>query len=154
MADADPVAAVLAEIRGLDSSPVLAMLSEAARGARKGYAPCFGEEEIDAADNAVTALDLARGCLLAAVEAALGHHKRVPLYGNAATGDEPGACPHDPDSPLHFEDGDGSGEWLCEGKPEGAACSSCTEDGLPAGWPCPEYSAIAAALTGKKADDA
>jgi hypothetical protein len=92
--------------------------------------------------------------LLKAVEAALGYHERVSLYGNAATEDEPGACPHHPDSDLHFEDGDGSGEWLCEGKPEGAVCGTCTEDGLPVAWPCYEYAAIAAALTGKGTPDA
>jgi hypothetical protein len=90
--------------------------------------------------------------LLAALDAALRFHERTALYGNAATDDEPGACPHHPDSPLHFEDGDGSGEWLCEGKPEGAACSTCTEDGLPVAFPCAEYSAILAALTGKGND--
>jgi hypothetical protein len=89
-----------------------------------------------------------------AAAAALGFHERVPLYGNAATGDEPAACPHDPDDALHFEDAGEPGEWLCRGKPEGAACSSCAEDGLPVAWPCPEYSAIAAALTGKGNDDA
>jgi hypothetical protein len=93
------------------------------------------------------------GRLLAGIEAALGFHERVNLYGNAATEDEPDACPHHPDSPLHFEDGDGSGEWLCEGKPEGAVCGTCAEDGLPVEWPCPEYSAILAALTGKAAND-
>jgi hypothetical protein len=86
-----------------------------------------------------------------AVEAALSHHKRDPLYGNAATEGEPGNCPHDPDSPLHFEAGDGSGEWLCEGRPEGTVCGSCTDG--PCGdrleWPCPEYLAILAALTGE-----
>jgi hypothetical protein len=85
----------------------------------------------------------------AALRAALKFHERVNLYGNASTEDEPGNCPHHPDSPLHFEDGDGSGEWLCEGKPEGAVCPACTEDGLPVEWPCPEYEAILAALTGK-----
>jgi hypothetical protein len=85
-----------------------------------------------------------------AVEAAVWFHERTGLYGNAATEDEPGACPHGPGSPLHFEDGDGSGECLCEGKPEGAVCRSCTEDGLPVAWPCPEYSAILAALNGRK----
>jgi hypothetical protein len=93
--------------------------------------------------------DLSR--LLAAVDAALSHHKRDPLYGNAATEGEPGNCPHDPDSPLHFEAGDGSGEWLCEGRPEGTVCGSCTDG--PCGdrleWPCPEYLAILAALTGE-----
>jgi hypothetical protein len=147
----DKLAAALAEIRAADSSPVLALLSEAARAARKGYAPWFAEEEIDAADNAVTALDLARGCLLGAVEAALACHQRTALYGNAATDDEPDACPHDPDDALHFEDADEPGEWLCEGKPEGAVCSSCVdgEGGERMEWPCPEYSAILAALTGK-----
>jgi hypothetical protein len=98
--------------------------------------------------------DLSR--LLAAVEAALGFHERVNLYGNAATEGEPGNCPHHPDSPLHFEDGDGSGEWLCEGKPEGAVCSTCVdgEGGERIDWPCSEYAAILAALTGKATDDA
>ena len=86
----------------------------------------------------------------AAVEAALGFHQRVDLYGNAATGDEPGACPHDPDDPLHFEDTEEPGEWLCEGKPEGAVCSTCVdgEGGERLDWPCPEYLAIAAPLGG------
>jgi hypothetical protein len=89
-----------------------------------------------------------------AVNAALGFHERTGLFGNAATDDEPGNCPHHPDSPLHFEDGDGSGEWLCEGKPEGAVCSTCVdgEGGGRMEWPCPEYSAIAAALAGKGND--
>lgn len=92
--------------------------------------------------------------LLAGVEAALNHHERVNLYGNAATEDEPGNCPHHTDSDLHFEDGDGSGEWLCEGRPEGAVCSSCVdgEGGERVDWPCPEYQAILTALTGKAAD--
>lgn len=91
---------------------------------------------------------------LAGVEAALGNHERVNLYGNAATEGEPGNCPHHPDSDLHFEDGDGSGEWLCEGRPEGAVCSSCVdgEGGDSVDWPCPPYEAILSALTGKGAD--
>ena len=67
------------------------------------------------------------GTAMKAVEAALGFHERVNLYGNAATEAEPGNCPHDPDSRLHFEDSDGSGEWLCEGRPEGAVCSTCVD---------------------------
>jgi hypothetical protein len=83
-----------------------------------------------------------------ATEAALSFHERVGLYGNAATEGEPGNCPHHPDSDLHFEDGDGSGEWLCEGRPEGAVCSTCVdgEGGERIDWPCPEYEAIAGAL--------
>lgn len=89
--------------------------------------------------------------LLKAVEAALKNHRREPLYGNAATEGEPGACPHDPDSSLHFEAGDGSGDWLCEGKPEGAICESCTdrEGGERVDWPCQEYQDIRAALLGE-----
>jgi hypothetical protein len=87
---------------------------------------------------------------VAALGAALSFHQRVNLYGNAATGDEPGACPHDPDAACHF---DGDGEWLCEGKPEGAVCSTCVDGqgGDRLEWPCPEYSAILAALTGESA---
>lgn len=90
--------------------------------------------------------------LLAAVDAALSHHKRYPLYGNAATEGEPGNCPHHPDSDLHFEADDGSGEWLCEGRPEGAVCESCIdgEGGERLEWPCAEYENIIAALTGKE----
>jgi len=86
--------------------------------------------------------------LLAAVDAALSHHERIPLYGNAATESEPGNCPHDPDSHLHFEPTDEPGEWLCEGKPEGVVCSTCIdgEGGERLDWPCPEYLAIARAL--------
>jgi hypothetical protein len=94
---------------------------------------------------------------LSAVEAALKHHERVPLYGNASTEAEPGNCPHDPDDEnWHFEPAAGPGEWLCEGKPEGAVCSTCIdgEGGERTEWPCPEYEGILAALTGKdKADD-
>lgn len=89
--------------------------------------------------------------LLAAVEAAAKFHQRLPLYGTAATEEKPGACPHDPDSDLHFEDGNEPGEWLCEGKPEGAVCSTCVdgEGGERLEWPCLEYEAILAALTGR-----
>jgi hypothetical protein len=90
--------------------------------------------------------------LLAGLEAALRFHDRVGLYGNAATEEEPGNCPHHPDSDLHFEDADGSGEWLCEGRPEGAVCSSCTEDGERMEWPCPEYESIIKAVSGKGAN--
>ena len=122
------------------------------------------EEMIEAANKLLPGLDpvraFAAGGLhasamkaLAGVEAALGHHERVGLYGNASTEGEPGNCPHDPDSDLHFEDPDGSGEWLCEGRPEGAVCSSCVdgEGGERVDWPCREYEAILKALTGKAA---
>lgn len=86
-----------------------------------------------------------------AVDAALGFHERVGLYGNASTEGEPGNCPHHPDSDLHFEDPNGSTEWLCRGRPEGSVCSSCTdEDGLPVAYPCDEREAILKALTGRR----
>ena len=93
--------------------------------------------------------------LLAAVEAALSYHQRVPLYGNASTDGEPGNCPHDPDDGLHFEYVDEPGEWLCQGSPEGAVCASCTVDaaGERAPWPCDEYAALLGALTGRSAAD-
>lgn len=94
--------------------------------------------------------DLSR--LLAAVDAALSHHQRIPLYGNAATHDEPGNCPHDPDDEnWHFEPSDEPGEWLCQGRPEGAVCSTCVVDagGERAEWPCLEYRGVVAALTGE-----
>lgn len=87
---------------------------------------------------------------LAALDAALSHHQRVPLYGNASTDGEPGNCPHDPDDEgWHFEDPD-SGEWLCQGRPEGVACS-CTlsPDGERVPWPCDEARDILAALRGE-----
>lgn len=93
--------------------------------------------------------------LLAAVEKACSFHQRFPLYGNASTDDEPGACPHDPDHGLHFEPAEEPGEWLCQGRHEGAVCSTCTDgpggERLP--WPCDEYAAILAALTGRTVAD-
>jgi hypothetical protein len=73
----DPLAAALAEIGALDGTPALSLLSEAKRAARKGYAPQFGEQELDAADNAVIALDHARLRLLAALDAVLKAHRNA-----------------------------------------------------------------------------
>lgn len=138
MAD-DPLAGVLAKKR----EALAAAWAVLERTPPRTLAPSLGI----AAGVASTTMD--------AVEVALSFHERVNLYGNASTEGEPGNCPHHPDSDLHFEDGDGSGEWLCEGKPEGAVCSSCVdgEGGERVDWPCPEYSAILSALTGKAADD-
>ena len=93
--------------------------------------------------------------VIAALDAALSHHQRVPLYGLASTEEEPGNCPHDPerDWDCHFESDDG--EWLCGGKPEGAVCS-CTvsPDGERVPYPCDEVADILAALRGEvKRDD-
>jgi hypothetical protein len=123
------------------------------------------EDMIEAANAFLPGLDperaFAAGALhacalkaLAAVDAALKHHRRIPLYGNSATEEEPDACPHDPDDDRwHFEDPDG-GEWLCQGKPEGVVCS-CTEspDGERFPWPCDEVQDILAALTGEGKTD-
>jgi hypothetical protein len=129
----DPAAAELAAIRDDIAMSSLGPMPTAPRRVVKRHAPR----------------------LLAALDAALRHHRPEHLYGNAATEGEPDACPHDPDSALHFEAADGSGEWLCEGKPEGVVCS-CTEtsDGERIPYPCDELAGILAALTGKGKADA
>jgi hypothetical protein len=108
------------------------------------------------ATSAVGRLVLTTLKLAEAVTAAQGFHKPDNLYGNAATLEEPGNCPHGPDAACHFEAGDGSGEWLCEGRPEGIVCETCVdgEGGGRVDWPCPEYQAIIAALSGNAAPDA
>ena len=108
-------------------------------------------EDVNGLATERTPLSTAVPRLLGAVEAALKFHERHPLYGNASTDDEPGACPHDPDAPEHFEDADEPGKWLCLAKFEADACSGCTgtPDGEYADWPCPEYEAILAALKGE-----
>lgn len=133
-------------------------LTAALEHARKAHANAVRLEAAGKMEGALVSYAVASGFvprLLAAVDAALEHHERVPLYGNASTEVEPGACPHDPDSGLHFEADDGSGEWLCEGKPEGAVCSTCVdgEGGERLPWPCDEYAAILAALTGRTVAD-
>jgi hypothetical protein len=137
MAD-DPLTAALGERR--------ALLKAAASPDTTSVSRVTVEFRLGLAIGAAHAFD-------AALKAALKFHQRVPLYGNASTEGEPGACSHDPGSPLHFEDPDEPGEWLCEGKPEGAACSGCpgSPDGEYADWPCPEYEAILAALAGEEA---
>jgi hypothetical protein len=145
MADPDLLAAKLEDVRALLS--VRDDLAGAVNAAPFSVADLKVVAELNAAQDEVA------GCvprLLAVADAALKHHRREPLYGNAATEGEPDACPHDPDSSLHFEAGDG-GEWLCEGKPEGAVCESCTdgEGGERVDWPCQEYRDIKAALLGE-----
>jgi hypothetical protein len=136
----DPAAAALDEIRAALEAAALA----------------FPAGRIDPARASFAAGTLHGNALklLAVAGVALKHHQWYPLYGNASTHDELGACPHDPDSGLHFEADDGSGEWLCEGKPEDTVCTSCVdgEGGERVRWPCPEYRAILAALTGKEND--
>lgn len=129
-----------------DAAKALAVLREEMAAAVNELVPALGPRE------AYTAGVIGSCTLkaLAAADAALGRHQRVPLYGNASTEEEPGACSHEPDSGLHFESGDG--DWLCEGRPEGAVCSTCIdgEGGERVEWQCPEYTAILAALTGDR----
>lgn len=127
----DDMAAVLAEIRARNEHRITAMR----------YTAWTVEHHVAEGD-------VRR--LLAALEAALSHHQQTPLYGRASAEDKPDACPHDPDDALHFEAD--SGGWLCEGRPDGAVCLSCTEDGEPVDWPCPEYAAVLAALAGRGGD--
>lgn len=93
--------------------------------------------------------------LLSAVEAALKFHQPRQLYERAFDPKGNPRCGHstetDPD--VHYEGDDG--EWYCVDLPGGVACSGCAEspDGEYAEWPCDEYTAILAALTGTgKAD--
>ena len=128
-----------------EAAAVLETLREAVETAAGALLPGLDLERLLAAET----LHVAALKGLAAAEAALKCHERYPLYGNAATEEEPGNCPHDPDSGLHFEADDGSGEWLCEGSPEGAICRAHPDADGPVDWPCWEYAAVLAALTGK-----
>jgi hypothetical protein len=89
--------------------------------------------------------------LLKALEAALKFHEPRQLHKLAFNPDGTPRCGHDPDSDpdAHYEGDDGL--WYCEDLPAGVACSGCPEspDGEYADWPCDEYKAILAALTGK-----
>jgi hypothetical protein len=91
--------------------------------------------------------------LLKALEAALKHHQPVQLHELAFDPRGNPRCTHDPDTDPdeHYEGDDG--EWYCKSLPAGTACSGCpgSPDGEYADWPCPEYEAILAALTGKEA---
>jgi hypothetical protein len=161
----DPLAAALAEIGAIDGTPALALLSEAERASRKGYAPEFDEAQLDAADNAVTALDLARLCLLAAVDETVRLHGSVPWYCAASD------CEH----PEPAEDSEEHDDWyddhtsgtggivVCLLTQVDSLCPECTRlkyDTLePEGddfvsAPCDTRLAILAALTRKAADDA
>jgi hypothetical protein len=92
--------------------------------------------------------------LLKAVEAALKFHEPRQLHELAFDPRGNPRCGHDPDTDpdAHYE-GDDDGELYCESLPDGVACSGCPEspDGEYADWPCDEYTAILAALTGKEA---
>jgi hypothetical protein len=92
---------------------------------------------------------------LAGVEAALKHHQPVQLHGEAEDSKGNATCGHgqDYDGDAHYEGDDGL--WYCESLPGPVACSGCpgSPDGEYADWPCAEYNAILAALTGKETPD-
>jgi hypothetical protein len=93
--------------------------------------------------------------LLKALEAALKSHRPVQLYGLVMCLNGSPGCAHGPDydGDAHFEDDDGS--WRCRDKPTAVICTAClNEDGEGVIFPCGEYEAILAALTGKGAADA
>jgi hypothetical protein len=71
-------------------------------------------------------------------------HYPLPICGPASEDDNPGACPHDPESDWdeHFEADDGT--WCCTSNALGTECR-CGEP-----WKCEEYEAILTALTGKE----
>jgi hypothetical protein len=95
--------------------------------------------------------------LLAAVDAALGHHRPVQLYSTVEDYRGNHRCPHDEgyDGDAHYEGDDGL--WYCTSLPTVRVCASCCDEGDPdlrAAWECPTYRDLLAALTGKgKADD-
>lgn len=88
---------------------------------------------------------------LRAVEAALEFHRPLRLYASldtAGDGDGPcRLCGHDQEAGCHFEAD--TGDWLCRCAPQGAVCETCGPEDSADGWPCAEYEAIAAALTGE-----
>lgn len=90
--------------------------------------------------------------LLKALEKALSFHQPCQLHELAFNPNGTPRCGHDPDTDpdAHYEGDDG--EWYCESLPDGVACSGCPEspDGEYSDWPCDEYKAILAALTGKE----
>lgn len=92
--------------------------------------------------------------LLAAIDAALERHQRLPLYERVHDYKGNVICGHgeDYDGDRHFEGDDG--EWLCADKLAGVVCETCVDEagGERIDWPCPEYEAILAALTGKGGD--
>jgi hypothetical protein len=93
--------------------------------------------------------------LLAAVGAALEHHQPVQLHGMVTNYSGVPVCGHgqDYDGDQHFEADDGL--WYCKSVSTVVICSGCLGDGGDGViFPCGEYEAILAALTGKgKADD-
>jgi hypothetical protein len=99
------------------------------------------------------AIDVPR--LLKALEKALSFHQPRQLHELAFNPNGTPRCGHDPDTdPDEHYEGDDDGEWYCESLPGGVACSGepGSPDGEYADWPCDEYKAILAALTGKEAD--
>lgn len=89
--------------------------------------------------------------LLKALEAALKSHRPVQLYGLVMCLNGSPGCAHGPgyDGGAHFEDDGGS--WRCRDKPTAVICTAClNEDGEGVIFPCGEYGAILAALTGEE----
>jgi hypothetical protein len=130
-----------------DDTPTAALAEIRERGYRRDVRVAEAARLSDSA-----AVDVPR--LLAALDAVLKLHERVPIYGYA-DGYAGGTCPHGPDydGDAHFESDDA--EWLCTSLPEGATCDVCRGiDGDNTDWPCPTYEAIALALAGKEKPDA
>jgi hypothetical protein len=89
-----------------------------------------------------------------AAEAGLSFHRPRQLHELAFNPNGTPRCGHDPNSdPDEHYEGDDDGEWYCESLPDGVTCSGepGSPDGEYADWPCDEYKAILAALTGEGA---
>jgi hypothetical protein len=134
MADADPLAAAMEEIRDRD------------RRVWEGRGNVGGLLAIGEAKD-----DVPR--LLAAVEAVLGHHKPRQLYGMVESFKGDPLCAHGPDydGDAHFLADDGI--WYCRDKPTVKVCASCADgpDGdMWAEWPCTTFKDITRALLGEE----
>lgn len=112
----------------------------------------YWPSEADAAFIVAARTDVPR--LVAALEAALNYHQPEQLYAMVEDFKGKVVCPHSPDyeGDLHFEADDG--EWHCKALPTVVVCSSCADGSasdLREQWPCPTYTDITSALTGKAA---
>jgi hypothetical protein len=132
-----------------DASAALARLREEAAAIASGLVPSLDARQAFAAG----ALHSCTLKAFAAVDAALNYHRPVQLYGVTECFNGSPGCDHGPDydGDVHFEGDDGL--WRCRDKPTVVICPAClNEDAEGVIFPCDEYNAILAALTGETGD--
>jgi hypothetical protein len=131
-----------------DAAAALARLRDEATAIASGLVPSLDARQAFAAG----ALHSCTLKAFGAAEAALKFHLPVQLHGMAEDFKGNVTCGHGPDydGDEHYEGDDGL--WYCKGKPTVVICSTCLGDGGDGAiFPCDEYKAILAALTGKEA---